>query len=167
MNFHPRQVGGILCLTSATIVVSLLYSCAAKAQVVEAAAASQAIALAGGGGGSGGNNPQFVATTPDAIAPSQSGGATYSCVVPRGSRSVSVAFIAFSSGEFDLDRYCLALTLTEANIGLAYAHAELEGVGGETAARLAKAGALIDVATLAFESGIDAWATEWPEAWRP
>lgn len=170
-----RSHGLSSCAISATLVIgSALYACTAKAEVI-ASGAAQAVVLnqiggtSGGGGDAGSlSNPQFVATTPDAIAASQSGGATFSCVVPRSSKAFSAAFIAITSAEFDLDRFCVAMTLTEANIGLAYAHGELAGASPAALDRLNKAGALVDQATAVFLAGADPWSSEpWAELWRP
>lgn len=133
----------------------------------EAAAASQSIAMIGGGGGSG-DRLTGVATTSDSIAPSISGMQQGSCVVPKSSTSVTVFFLSWSSGDFDLDRYCQSLKLAEASVGIAYARADLQGVDPAIDRNLDRAEMLVSAATTVFMRGTSAWSTEpWEELWRP
>jgi len=134
----------------------------------EAAAASQAIAMIGGGGGGGGDRLTGVATTSDSIAPSISGMQQGSCVVPKSSTSVTVFFLSWSHGEFDLDRYCQALKLAEASVGIAYARADLQGLDPAIDRNLDRAELLVASASEVFVNGASAWSTEpWEEVWRP
>ncbi len=131
-----------------------------------AGAAAQAFVLNGGGGESP-SDITGLATTPDAIAPSLAGSGRGSCIVPRSSRSVSVAFVAVADGEFALDRFCQALDLAQASMELAVAYDSSSG-NSDTIRNLRRADMLISAATGVFMSGSDAWSeAAWQEMWNP